>query len=96
MRIPIQALKDLSKKYSLSHVILFAHHPESKQDHIVTYGKSIEACSQAADYGNLLKDFLKWPKSLHQQPSRVRKLQKRIKELEAELQAAQQSVHDDR
>lgn len=90
MRIPIQTLKDLAKIYDLSHLILFAHHPESKDDHIVTYGKSVEDCSQAADFGNLIKDLLGWPESLHAQPSRVHKLQKRIKELKEELRICQE------
>lgn len=84
MRIPIKALKELSKKYNLSHVILFAHHPDSKDDHIVTYGKSVKDCSQAADFGNLIKDFMDWPKRLYTQPQRVKSLQKRILELKAE------------
>lgn len=85
MRIPITALKELASKYNLSHIILFAHHPGENKDHIVTYGKTLEDCSQAADFGNALKDLLGWPQSLHTQPSRVRQLQKRIKELESEL-----------
>lgn len=84
MRIPIKALKELAKKYNLSHVILFAHHPDSKDDHIVTYGKSVEDCAQAAQFGNLLKDYIGWPEKLHAQPHRVKKLQARIAELEVE------------
>lgn len=85
MRIPIKALKDLAEKYDLSHLILFAPHPGENESHIVTYGKTIEACEQAANFGNALKDVLGWPESLHTQPSRVKRLQKRIKELEKEL-----------
>ena len=85
MRIPIKELKSLASKYSLSHVILFAHQPDENKDHIVTYGKTLEACSQAADFGNDLKDHMDWPKSLHTQPARVRRLLKRIGELENEL-----------
>jgi hypothetical protein len=92
MRIPIKVLKEIAKKYNLSHVILFAHHPEDKTDHVVTFGKSVNDCSQAADFGNLLKDVLGWPKKLHAQPSRVQKLQeeneqlkKRVAELESDL-----------
>lgn len=80
--VPIERLKELSKQYHLSHLILFAYHPESKEHHIVTYGQTQEGCGQAADFGNQLKDALGWPESLHKQPSRVRRLQNRIKLLE--------------
>ncbi len=85
MRIPVKALKELANRYNLSHIILFTHHPGENKDHIVTYGKTREACSQAADFGNALKDHLDWPKSLHAQPARVRQLLKHIGELEDEL-----------
>lgn len=82
-KIPIKALKELSKKYGLDHVIVFA--TEGKTQYVATYGRTIEECSEAADFGNKMKDALGWPESLHQQPSRVRALQKRIKELEGTL-----------
>jgi len=85
MRIPIKALKEFSKKYKLTHVIVLAHDENGQTDHVATYGQTIEQCSQAADFGNKLKDKLGWPKSLHAQPSRVRSLQKQIKELKAKL-----------
>jgi len=85
-RIPIKVLKDLSKEQGLTHAILFAH--DGDRDHIVTYGKSIEACSQTADYGNKLKDVLGWPESLQVEPSRVRRLQERIKDLKGNLKEA--------
>ena len=83
MRIPIKDVKELSKKCSLSHCIVFGW--DGKNQQIATYGRTIEACSQAADFGNTMKTKLGWPESLHAQPSRVRKLQNRIKELEIEL-----------
>ncbi len=84
MRIPIEHLKELSKHYNLSHLILFAYHPDSNTHYVVTYGSTQEGCGQASDFGNTLKDTLGWPEILHQQPSRVRRLQQRIKELEEE------------
>jgi len=88
MRIPIEVLKEIAKKYGLSHIIMLAHQdlvgPVVK-DHVVTYGRTVEQCSEAADFGNKLKDALGWPESLRTQPSRVLKLQKRIKELEEEI-----------
>lgn len=89
MKIPIKALKIMANHLKLSHIIVFAW--DGKSQHVATYGKTIDACSQAADFGNRLKDQLGWPKSLHAQPARVRQLQARIKELEQrvkELEAA--------
>ncbi len=78
-RIPIKALKDLSKEQGLTHAILYAYDGESS--HVVTYGKNAEQCSQAADFGNKMKKGLGWPESLQQQPSRVRKLQDQNRKL---------------
>ena len=85
MRIPIKALKELANRYGLEHVILFTHESKSDTHHVATWGRSTVACSEAADFGNKLKDTLGWPASLHSQPSRVKKLQQRIKELEKRL-----------
>ena len=85
MRIPIKVLKEIADKYSLSHAMLFAHHPKDKTDHIVTYGKSLEDCSAMADYGNRLKDFLGWPETLHAQPSRVKKLKAQLTQANARI-----------
>lgn len=85
MRLPIKALRDLANKYKYSHVIVYAYDSENKMQHIATWGRSVHECDQAAQFGNLIKDFLKWPESLRAEPNRVRKLQERIKELEMEL-----------
>lgn len=82
-KIPIKALKEMSKAYKLDHIIIFATGGDTQ--YVATYGRTIDECSEAADFGNVMKDKLGWPESLHQQPSRVRKLQTRIKELEAQL-----------
>lgn len=84
-KIPVKALKEMSKAYKLDHIIVFA--TGEKTQYIATYGRTIDECSEAADFGNVLKDKLGWPESLHQQPSRVRKLQARIKELEAQVES---------
>lgn len=87
MRIPIKAARDLGKRFGLTHVIIFATEEKdtNKPNHIVTWGRTLEACGQAADFGNMMKKSLGWPESLHQQPSRVRRLQKTIKELKEKL-----------
>lgn len=82
-RIPIKAAKEIAEKYGMTHVIIFGNEPEL--DHIATYGKSTEQCAQAADFGNTIKSRLGWPDKFLTQPSRVKKLQARIKELEEEL-----------
>lgn len=80
MNIPIKSLKELSQKYGYDHIICFA--TKGKMQYIATYGRTIQECDQAAQFGDKMKDALGWPESLHAAPSRVRKLQKRIKELE--------------
>lgn len=83
-RIPIKALKDLSKQYGIEHAILFAH-TGGEMHHVVTYGRTKEGCSQAADFGNKLKTALGWSPALQSEPPRVKKLQQRVKELQSEL-----------
>lgn len=85
-KIPVKALKDLANTYGLDRVVVFATNANTQ--FVSTYGRTVEECSEAADFGNLLKDALGWPASLHQQPSRVKRLQKRIEELEQQLHNA--------
>ncbi|MEN6375349.1 MAG: hypothetical protein ABFD75_11305 [Smithella sp.] len=84
MKIPIKALKIMAQNLKLTHIVVFAY--DGEKQHVATYGKTIEGCSQAADFGNRIKDQLGWPEILHAQPSRVRALVARIKELEQKLQ----------
>lgn len=85
MNIPIKALRELSKKYGYDHIICFA--TKGKMQYVATYGNTIQACDEAAQFGDKMKDGLGWPESLHAAPSRVRSLQKRVKELEAQLES---------
>lgn len=91
-RIPIKALKDFSSKFGLTHAILYAH--DGRLNHIVTYGKNVEQCSQAADFGNKMKDLLGWPRKLHAQPSRVKKLQGENKSLREKLKRISKVIED--
>jgi len=75
MKIPVSDLEALAEKRDLSHVIVLAHDLDGKTDHVATYGRTIEQCSEAADFGNKMKDALGWPESLHAQPPRVTLLQ---------------------
>jgi hypothetical protein len=81
MRLPIKALKELANKFGYSVVIVYAFESESKISHVATWGRSIKLCDQAAQWGNMMKDTLGWPASLHAEPNRVKKLQQRVKEL---------------
>lgn len=83
MNIPVKALKEISRKYGYDHIICFA--TKGKMQYVATYGTTIQACDEAAQFGDKMKDGLGWPESLHAAPSRVRALQKRVKELEAQL-----------
>jgi hypothetical protein len=72
-RISISELKEISKKHGLDHIICFA--TKRKVQFVATYGNTIEACDQAAQFGDILKDKLGWPESFHAIPSRVKRLQ---------------------
>lgn len=84
-RIPIKSVKQLANDTGQDLIIVFAIDKDGETQHIATWGRSVEDCSRAADWGNKMKEKLEWPKSLFAQPSRVRKLQARVEELEAQL-----------
>lgn len=80
-RIPIAVAKRIAKEHNCRQVILVAW--DGEVTHVVTYGKSLEDCSNAAQGGNRIKTALGWPESMHAEPARVKKLLARIAELEA-------------
>lgn len=82
-KIPVSALKKFADEYGYDHLIMFC--TAEKMQYIATYGKTIEQCDQAAQFGDKLKDAMGWPKSLHALPSRVKKLTERVQKLEAIL-----------
>lgn len=88
-RIPISDLKALAKKHNLTHVVLYGYDSEASRLHLITYGKTIEQCGQAADAGNTLKKVLSLPESFYQQPSRVKKLQNQIVKLKNQIHSMQ-------
>jgi hypothetical protein len=49
-------------------VIVFALDSDGETTHVATWGRGIEDCSRAADWGNKMKDKLGWPETLHAQP----------------------------
>lgn len=84
MNIPIKALKELAKKYGYDHVICFATMGEMQ--YVATYGDTIKACDEAAEFGNKMKDGLGWPANLRATPSRVVALQKLVQKLSAQIE----------
>lgn len=84
-RIPIKALKAIGNDTKQDIVIVFAVDSDGETTHVATWGRSLDDCDRAAQWGNRMKDKLEWPKSLHATPSRVKAMQKRITELENEL-----------
>lgn len=85
MKIPISTLKKIANQYKVGAIIVFCRDDNGRLDHVITYGRTIEESSRAADFGNKLKTLLRWPESLFAQPSRVRRLQKEIIGLKAQL-----------
>ncbi|HEY1753699.1 MAG TPA: hypothetical protein VGG29_20750 [Caulobacteraceae bacterium] len=82
-RIPIAAARELAKQLGLRQVILLAW--DGERTHVVTYGKTVEDCDQAAQGGDKLKAALGWPESLNAIPSRVKALQAKVDRLEAAI-----------
>jgi hypothetical protein len=81
-RIPVKTAKEIAETMDCRQVIVVAW--DGQLTHIVTYGKTVDDCAQAAHGGNLLKKDWGWP-SCNDQPSRVQNLQRRVEELEAAL-----------
>lgn len=82
-KIPITAAKRVAIEHACRQVIIMAW--DGERTHCVTYGNTVADCDQAAQGGNRIKAALGWPETLMAEPSRVKKLKSRIKELEAAL-----------
>ena len=78
-RIPIKVAQDVGQKNQCQQVIILAF--DGTLTHIVTWGKSVIDCEMAARGGNILKEKWGWPEC-NDQPSRVKKLQERVEDLE--------------
>lgn len=73
-RLPIQAAKDIAKKYGQDQVILITWDKENHLIHTVSYGKTASDCSQAALGANIVKAAIGYPeKDCHAVPYRARK-----------------------
>jgi hypothetical protein len=76
--IPIAAAKRISTDYEYPEVVIFAYDPESGDQHVTTFGKSLEQCKDAARAGNYLKKALGWPDDLcHSEPARAKRQRER-------------------
>lgn len=86
-RIPIKTAKDIAKKYGYDQVIIWAQNNAENIQHVTTFGKSVVDADQACQGGNYIKrKFLGWPANeCLAEPTRVRKLRERIKDLEKEI-----------
>jgi hypothetical protein len=60
LKIPISMAKEVSTKYNYPEVVIFAYDPETKMQHITTYGKNKEYCLDAKLAGDFLKKALHW------------------------------------
>jgi hypothetical protein len=77
-RIPIRVARDIAKEFDLDQVIVLAYERDAEKQeqmtHVVTYGKSVDDCVQAAEGGNKLKRMLGWPENLcHAKPARQKR-----------------------
>lgn len=82
-RLPIAVARAISEKWLCSQVIVCAW--DGELTHVVTFGKSVEDCDQAAQGGDRIKVALGWPDSLNSVPSRVKTLQAKVAALEAAI-----------
>lgn len=71
-RIPIAAAKRIAEEFGQRQVVLVTWDGETT--HVVTYGKSVADCEQAAQGGNFVKKAMGWPEALcAARPARARR-----------------------
>lgn len=72
-RLPIQAAKDLAKKYDQDQVILVTWDKKDNRIHSVSYGKTRSDCKQAAIGINMVREALGFPEEkCHATPTRAK------------------------
>ncbi|MFH1317769.1 MAG: hypothetical protein ABIH71_01975 [Candidatus Omnitrophota bacterium] len=72
-RIPILVAKRISEQYNQAQVIIVTWDNVNNRTHVVTYGKTLKDCEQAAIGGNFVKKALGWPDELcHAKPARIK------------------------
>jgi hypothetical protein len=63
-RIPISAAKRIADDYGQSQVVIITFDKDAGGiTHVVTYGRTVEECAQAALGGNFVKKALGWPEA---------------------------------
>jgi len=71
-RLPIKAAKEVAEKYNQAQVILVCWDKESGLTHVVSFGKSLQDCEQAAKGANIVKRALGFSERLCEtKPARV-------------------------
>jgi hypothetical protein len=92
-RIPIKAAKEISDKYNQDQVIIVTWDKTNNQVHVVTYGKTINDCDQAALGGNFVKKALNWPDELcNSEPNRIKKMKEEILALKNEIKQSKELI----
>lgn len=59
--IPVESAKHISYEFDAPEVIIFAYDPTTGDQHVTTYGKTVEQSHESAKIGNWLKQQLGWP-----------------------------------
>lgn len=77
--IPIDDAKQFGKDHNLKQVIIFGW--DGEQTHVVTWGKSIKDCAQAAEGANKIKTNWGWPEEMIAEPARVTELKRKLENM---------------
>ncbi len=87
-RLPIKCARDIGRTVGVDQVVVLAWSRKTGLTHVVTWGRTLEDCDQAAQGANRMKVEMRWPeKDCQAEPSRVKKLITRISTLEADRAA---------
>lgn len=71
--IPINWAKKIAEDLGYTQVIIHGYDGNSGIQHVTTYGKSLADCDNAAKGGNVIKNFLGFPKEACQSvPARIK------------------------
>lgn len=77
-RIPIKSAKDFGKTYDQDQVIIISYNNKNNLISVVTWGKSLVDCEQAAIAGNSFKKSLGFPPEKCQDvPARIKRLKQK-------------------
>ena len=87
LKIPIAMGRSIALKYGYDQVLIWSWNKKKGQQHMTTFGRSVEDCDHVAQAGvHVKQQVFGWPESdALAEPHRVTTLKKRVKELEAKL-----------